>query len=108
MSVDVSEVVKQERDLDRAREAAVLNEYSGMVKAVKITRFVGWLCALVPIIGAFGVGLLAGLIPFVGFIYLAVQGAKKFAVKQILITIGAAMASIFVWFIINIAVLAAM
>ncbi|MGH8463070.1 MAG: hypothetical protein ACRER5_02920 [Pseudomonas sp.] len=100
--------MSRERELDRARESAVLTEYSGMVKALKITRILGWLCALVPIIGAFGVAFLAGLIPAVGFIYLAVQGAKKFAVKQILITIGAVMASIFVWGIINIAVLTSM
>ncbi len=101
MTIDVNEMAAQQVQLDRAKEQAVLNQHGGTVKAIKVLRILGWLCALVPIIGIIGIGLLAGFIPLVGFIYLATQGAPRYAVKQILISFLAGAAATIAWLIVN-------
>lgn len=78
-----------------------------MVKLVHIVRILGWLCALVPIIGIFGIGFLGGLIPFVGFVYLGFQGAVRYAVKQILITVGGVVGAMLLWLVVNVVVVSA-
>ena len=107
MSVDSEAVIQTEMELNRAREAAALREYSTWIKLLHIVRVVGWISALVPIVGIFGVGFLAGMVPFFGFALIGVMGAKKYAIKQVLITIGAAFVAIVTWFVWNLIVLAA-
>lgn len=106
MTIDVNELGAQQLQLEKAKEQAALNERAGTLKIIKAARILGWLCALLPIVGIFGIGLLAGFVPLVGFIYLATQGATRYAVKQILISFLAGVAATIVWLIWNMIVIA--
>lgn len=107
MSTDHEALIRDEMNLNRAREEAALREHSTWVKALSIVRILGWLCAFIPVIGMIGAVFLAFIVPFVGNLVLAAMGAKKHAIRQILITIGGFAAAFIVWAIVNLVVLAA-
>lgn len=101
MTENVETLVQQEVELSRAREEAALRENATMFKLLGIVRILGWLCALVPVIGFVGIFFLGFLVPFVGFGIGFVLGAKKYALRQIIITPCAAAAAGVVWLVVN-------
>lgn len=101
MTATAETLVQQEVELSRAREAAALRENATLFKLLGIVRILGWLCALIPILGFLGVFFLGFLIPFIGFGVGLVLGAKKYAIKQLIITPCAAAAAGVVWLAVN-------
>jgi len=101
MTADTETLVQQEVELSRAREEAALRENATMFKLLEIVRILGWLCALVPVIGFLGIFFLGFLIPFIGFGIGLVLGAKKYAIKQMIITPCAAAAAGVAWLVVN-------
>lgn len=97
MSTNTEDLVQREMELNRAREEAGMREHGTMFTAAKVSRIIGWLAPIIPIIGYFGLIFLGFIIPMVCFAIGFLAGAKKFAIKQMLITFVGAIVAGIVW-----------
>ncbi|MGE8247931.1 MAG: hypothetical protein ACN6PO_01785 [Stenotrophomonas bentonitica] len=85
------------------REEAGRRATDGLMRTARTLRWIGWGCALVPIVGIFGVVLFL-LSTILCFAYAQSKGNPD-GIKQLLITLASLFAAGIVWVLVNLTVL---
>ncbi|HGK7303826.1 TPA: hypothetical protein ACJ509_001693 [Stenotrophomonas maltophilia] len=95
--------VQQALNERRVRDEAARRSTDGAMRTARTLRWVGWACALVPVIGIFGVMFFV-LGAFICFMYAHSKGNPD-GLKNALLSLASAVVAGLVWLLVNLVVL---